>query len=65
MPQKVTLGDCYEDHMVERRAVVLYSKLPSGECRKCKLDEVLHVPGLYSLLSVSMVSKLSRNGMRF
>ena len=57
-PLKVTLGDGYEVDALGRGVVILYSELPSGRSKRCKLHDVLHVPRLsYNLFSVSMATK--------
>ena len=54
---EVTLGDGYDLDAIGRGVVLLETKLPSGKTKKCKLDDVLHVPKLsYNLLSVSKIS---------
>ena len=59
--KKVILGDGYEVDAVGCGDVLLYCDLPSGESKKCKLLEVLHVPQLsYSLLSVSVATQRGR-----
>ena len=54
VPEKVILGDGRCLDAVGRGIVELVMKLPGGKKQRCKLREVLFVPGLScSLLSVS------------
>ena len=57
VPERVILGDGRCLDAVGRGIVELVMKLPGGKKQRCKLWEVLFVPGLsYSLLSVSKAS---------
>ena len=56
----MTLGDGHELEATGQGTVILEMKL-SGETRKCKLQNVLHVPKLsYNLLSVSKVTEAGK-----
>ena len=57
VPERVILGNGHCLDAVGRGIVELVMKLPGGKKQRCKLREVLFVPGLsYSLLSVSKAS---------
>ena len=57
-PLKVTLGDGYEIDAIVIGVVMLTSVLPSGESKKCNLQNVLYVPRLcYNLFSVSVTTE--------
>ena len=56
-PLKVTLGNGYEVVASIRGVVMLDSVLPSGERKRCNLQNVLYVPKLsYNLFSVSVTT---------
>lgn len=56
-PQDVTLGDGHSLKAVGCGTVILDVELSQGKVKKCKLNDVLYVPGLsYNLLSVSKAS---------
>ena len=58
--EKVTLGDGHWLNATGRGTVELMMNLPKGK-RRCKLYDVLFVPGLsYNLLSISKVSKMGK-----
>jgi hypothetical protein len=58
--EKVTLGDGHWLNVIGRGTVELVMNLPRGK-RRCKLYDVLFVPGLsYNLLSISKVSKMGK-----
>ena len=57
-PLKVTLGDGYEVDAIGCGVVMLNSVLPSGESKRCYLQNVLCVPRLsYNLFSVSVTTE--------
>lgn len=57
-PEKVTVGDGGTLKAVGRGSVRMLMNLSDGVTRKCRLSNVLYVPGLtYNLVSVSKASK--------
>ena len=57
-PLKVTLDDGYEVDAIGCGVVMLNSVLPSGESKRCYLQNVLCVPRLsYNLFSVSVTTE--------
>ena len=61
VPERVILGGGRCLDAIGRGTVELVMKLPGGKKQRCKLWEVIFVPGLsYSLLSVSKTSEAGK-----
>ncbi len=60
-PEIVSLGDGIKLKAVGRGTILFSMKLPGDKCRRCRFEDVLHVPDLsYNLVSVSKITKVGK-----
>ena len=62
IPQEITVGDGQSVQATGRGDVILRMNVPNGKIQKCKLSDVLYVPGLsYNLLSVCKAASIGKS----